>query len=71
MGVFCVLVVVLFLSVWVGVYRRARMVCIVWCLVGVFCVVIKCGCVFGCRHKRRFVPLPLSVRYALGCNFLF
>ena len=26
---------------------------------------------FGYRHKRRFVPFALSVRYALGCNFLF
>lgn len=26
------------------------------------------GCVFGCRHKRRFEPLPLSVRYALERN---
>lgn len=22
----------------------------------------------GCRHKRQFELLPLSVRYALGCN---
>ena len=38
---------------WVGVYRRVRMMCIDWCLVGVFwfpflgvCVAINCGLCF-------------------------
>ena len=49
-------------------------VCVCWgglrALFWGFCGVI-CGWVlFVYRHKRRFEPLPLSVRYAFECNFL-
>lgn len=75
-GVFCVLMVVLFLSVWVGVYRRARMVCIAWCLVGVywfpFLGVLRCNklwvCFLGIGISDGLSLLPCQCVMHLGVN---
>lgn len=41
----------------------------VFCVLGGGCLRALRGWLFlGCRHKRQFELLPLSVRYALGCN---
>lgn len=41
----------------------------VFCVLGGWCLRALRGWLFlGCRHKWQFELLPLSVRYALGCN---